>query len=89
MPSIHLVTGSVKYLPFFAGESFAFASEALDMRDYEKTGKDRQEPSPLGKVAERERGRKRKSLSHRKRSPLPKGEGIGKSNFNFINKTTP
>ena len=30
----------------------------------------------MGKVAELKRGRKRKNLSHRKRSPLPKGEGI-------------
>ena len=34
-------------------------------------------PSPLGKVAERsEVGRGKQNLSHRKRSPLPKGEGI-------------
>ncbi len=31
------------------------------------------------------RGRKRKNLSHRKRSPLPKGEGMGKpTNSEFI-----
>ena len=47
-------------------------------------------PSPLGKVAERSEVGRGKNLSHRKRSPLPKGEGLaGKHIFIFDNKNTP
>ena len=89
MPSIHLVTGSVKYLPVFAGKSFAFASEALDMRDYEKTGKDRKSLPLWGRWAGGSEVGSGKASPTASGPPLSKGEGIGKSNFNFINKTTP
>ena len=59
------------------------------MRDYEKTGKDCKSLPLWGRWAGGSEVGSGKASPTASGPPFSKGEGIGKSNFNFINKTTP